>query len=79
MLTHSPSNRADQQSFCVEPIVAEIPLSVAQEFWFVYAKIAARNHRQVVGVGVVIQIAEIAEDRTLLGEALQEITFMAES
>src|SRR5882757_711186 len=31
-------------------IVVEIPLPVAQELWSMYAEIAARDHRQVVGI-----------------------------
>ena len=41
--------------------------------WFVFTKIAARYHRDVIWVRVMIEVAEIAEGRTLLSKAFEQI------
>src|SRR5450432_270706 len=52
-------------------IVVERPLLVTKEERLVCTEITARYHGQVVWIRIVIEVAEIAEDCTLLGEAFQ--------
>src|SRR5271157_5177576 len=54
-------------------IVVECSLSVAEDLRCVRAEITACDHRQVVWVRVVVEVAKLAEDCSLLSEAFQKV------
>src|SRR5258707_15211639 len=56
-------------------VVVEIPLAITKHLRFVNTKITASYHRKVVWIRVMVEVAEIAEDCALLGEAFQQIVF----
>ncbi len=53
-------------------VIVEIDLAVVIES-VVRVKVAAGDHRQVVGIGVMVEVAEIGEAYSFGGKALEEI------
>jgi hypothetical protein len=54
-------------------VIAEVLLAVTKKPRFMGVEIAARDHGQVVGIRIMIEVAEIGEACAFLGQAFQKV------